>query len=691
MVGGSNVSQAASPRSESYGPGVLQMVVDNVLSGSPASVNTKFAPPRNDMSMRFVEGRSDFSSRCNDDKRSESNGLGLPLSYAVPVFNQTSDGHVGTPDFQIAPYLVQGGHVIGGTAAVPGLQSTNSATSGYNYGSWSTVYPSTNQHSIATPSNIENSQNGMSRADTTPIPSNVFSSSPPYYQNPMLSMTNSMAALSFGGTHTQSGSNTTRSEQSYSGMGSSSGFPALAQPPQLMYMQFNQSSTQGAAPSLGSSPNFFGSAIPSMPGTHIGPGMGVQGFNNSRVPLFNAPTPSPNPGHFGGAHNRRRTEENSGRQPNRSHLLDDFRNNRTPQLQITDILSHVVEFAKDQHGSRFIQQKLERASVKEKQLLFEEVLANAHALMVDVFGNYVVQKFFEFGTPEQKFALGRALKGDVMNLALQMYGCRVIQKALESIDETIQLEILRELESQVLKCVKDQNGNHVVQKVIEKVKPERLQFIIDTFMKNGPDTIMHLSMHPYGCRVIQRVLEHCTEEQKRPVLEALHTNVRSLVLDQYGNYVIQHVIEHGSEQDRDRIVQEIAGNVLRYAQHKFASNVIEKCLICAGPQHKTLLINEVCGDPDDPSPPILLMMKDQFANYVVQKMLDTADPVYRKKMMYAIKPHIPTLRKFSYGKHIITKLEKYFQKQNNNHPQHHQQLQFELGGMQNPNVNHSLL
>ncbi|RCN32789.1 hypothetical protein ANCCAN_21390 [Ancylostoma caninum] len=641
--------------------------------------------------MRFIEGRSDFTSRCNDDKRSEANGLGLPLSYAVPVFNQTTEGHVGTPDFQITPYLVQGGHVIGGTAPMPPLQSTTSATSGYGYGSWSTVHPGTNQHALSTPSNIENSQNGMSRADTSQLTPSAFFSSPPYYQNPMLNMTNSMAALSFGGPQAQPGSNTNRSEQSYSGMGSSSGFPTLAQPPQLMYMQFNQPPSQGAAPSLGSSPNFFGSAMPPMPGAHLGPGIGVQGFNNSRVPLFHAPTPSPNPGHFGGVHNRRRAEDNSGRQPNRSHLLDDFRNNRTPQLQITDILSHVVEFAKDQHGSRFIQQKLERASAKEKQLLFEEVLANAHALMVDVFGNYVVQKFFEFGTPEQKVALGRALKGDVMNLALQMYGCRVIQKALESIDESIQLEILRELESQVLKCVKDQNGNHVVQKVIEKVKPERLQFIIDTFMKNGPDTIMQLSMHPYGCRVIQRVLEHCTEEQKRPVLEALHANVRSLVLDQYGNYVIQHVIEHGSEQDRDRIVQEIAGNVLRYAQHKFASNVIEKCLICAGPQHKTLLINEVCGDPDDPSPPILLMMKDQFANYVVQKMLDTADPVYRKKMMYAIKPHIPTLRKFSYGKHIITKLEKYFQKQNNNHTQHHQQLQFELGGMQNPNVNHSLL
>ncbi|KJH41081.1 RNA binding repeat protein, Pumilio-family [Dictyocaulus viviparus] len=382
---------------------------------------------------------------------------------------------------------------------------------------------------------------------------------------------------------------------------------------------------------------------------------------------------------------------------NRSHILEDFRNNRAPPLQIADILCHVVEFAKDQHGSRFIQQKLERASDKEKQLLFEEVLAKAHVLMVDVFGNYVIQKFFEFGTPEQRAALGRSLKGNVMNLALQMYGCRVIQKAMETIDESLQLEILREMEGHILKCVKDQNGNHVVQKVIEKVKPERLQFIINTFTKNGSDTITQLSTHPYGCRVIQRVLEYCSEEQKRPVLEALHTSMNTLIVDQYGNYVVQHVLEHGTNQDRDRIVQEVrlfdlflalkvAGNVLRYAQHKFASNVIEKCLICAGGHHKTLLIDEVCGALNDTQPPILLMMKDQYANYVVQKMLDIADPVYRRKMMYAIKPHIPVLRKYSYGKHIITKLEKYFQKQQCTHAQH-QYSQYDLPEMEVTNVN----
>lgn len=88
-------------------------------------------------------------------------------------------------------------------------------------------------------------------------------------------------------------------------------------------------------------------------------------------------------------------------------LLHCGRNNRYPSLQLRDLTNHIVEFSQDQHGSRFIQQKLERASTPEKQLVFSEILAAAYSLMTDVFGNYVIQKFFEFGTPEQKSTLAQ--------------------------------------------------------------------------------------------------------------------------------------------------------------------------------------------------------------------------------------------------------------------------------------------
>lgn len=54
------------------------------------------------------------------------------------------------------------------------------------------------------------------------------------------------------------------------------------------------------------------------------------------------------------------------------------------------------------------------------------------------------------------------------------------------------------------------------------------------------------------------------------------------------------------------------------------------------------------------------MMKDQYANYVVQKMIDVAEPTQRKTLMHKIRPHMNSLRKYTYGKHIIAKLEKFF-------------------------------
>merc|ERR1712063_190573 len=151
----------------------------------------------------------------------------------------------------------------------------------------------------------------------------------------------------------------------------------------------------------------------------------------------------------------------------RSSLLEEFRSNKNNRkFELGDIVGHMVEFSGDQHGSRFIQQKLETASAVEKQMVFEEILPRALQLMVDVFGNYVIQKFFEYGSCDQIRELSRLLEGHVLSLSLQMYGCRVVQKMLQAIDQIDgpQVEVLiQEIKGNVLKCVKDQNGNHVIQ------------------------------------------------------------------------------------------------------------------------------------------------------------------------------------------------------------------------------------
>jgi hypothetical protein len=139
----------------------------------------------------------------------------------------------------------------------------------------------------------------------------------------------------------------------------------------------------------------------------------------------------------------------AGFNPGRDPLVDEFRSTfgKSRPWGLRDVQGHVVAFCQDQHGSRFIQQRLEVCNDAEKQLVFEEILPVANPLMIDVFGNYVLQKLFEYGTPEQCEALALLVTGQAVDLSMQMYGCRVVQKAMEYANTQRLLTLVSEFES----------------------------------------------------------------------------------------------------------------------------------------------------------------------------------------------------------------------------------------------------
>jgi len=323
---------------------------------------------------------------------------------------------------------------------------------------------------------------------------------------------------------------------------------------------------------------------------------------------------------------------------------------RTFKLQ--DMISQgmVADLATDQNGSRFIQQQLESASLQEKQSVFEQILPEALRLCTDVFGNYVVQKFFEHGSVEQKHALAREIQYSVLPLSLQMYGCRVVQKILESVSGELQTVLIQELDGHVLECVKDQNANHVIQKCIEQVSSSH-KMIQKSFYRRVYD----LSTHPYGCRVIQRMLEHWSRELKTPLLDELMTFTEELARDQYGNYVLQHVLQH-TRTYSIFIIQAVADNMLPFSKHKFASNVVERCFCTAAEAQRDILLDAVIGNQN--SSPLVSMVRDQYGNYVIQKMLETLSYGQRNRLIVKIKEYVPNIRKIAFGKHIVLKIEK---------------------------------
>ncbi|KAJ1623898.1 armadillo-type protein [Pavlovales sp. CCMP2436] len=206
-----------------------------------------------------------------------------------------------------------------------------------------------------------------------------------------------------------------------------------------------------------------------------------------------------------------------------------------------------------QHGSRGIQQRLEVASPEERVAAFDEILPHVVRLMLDVFGNYVVQKVAPL--PHK-------------------------------------LRLVDELSTCVIKCVRDQNGNHVIQKVIECVPANFTIPILGAFEGHA----LSLAAHSYGCRVMQRVMEHASDAQKATLLKELLPHCGSLCCDQYGNYVMQHVVQLCPPEPRALVTACVVQRALEYSMHKFASNVVEKCLQYSAPEQREALIQKLLGE-----------------------------------------------------------------------------------------------
>ncbi|KAL3642827.1 hypothetical protein CASFOL_013642 [Castilleja foliolosa] len=315
--------------------------------------------------------------------------------------------------------------------------------------------------------------------------------------------------------------------------------------------------------------------------------------------------------------NKSNGQSQTWRDTNLQSFLEELKSGKGQRLELSDVAGYIVEFSVDQHGSRFIQQKLETCSAEEKEAIFKEVVPQASKLIADVFGNYVVQK------------------------------------ALDVIDLEQKTRLVRELDEHVLRCVRDQNGNHVIQKCIESIPTDNIHFIISSFRGQ----VATLSMHPYGCRVIQRFLEHCHDDiQTQFIVDEILDSVCMLAQDQYGNYVTQHVLERCKPHERSRIIEKLAGSIVQLSQHKFASNVIEKCIKYSDSTSREMLIKEIIGDGDK-NDNLLIMMKDQYANYVIQRILEKCSSEHREVLLGQIRNHLTALKKYTYGKHIVTRFE----------------------------------
>jgi len=328
---------------------------------------------------------------------------------------------------------------------------------------------------------------------------------------------------------------------------------------------------------------------------------------------------------------------------------------KTKSLRSANESGYLRDIITCSEGSRLIQKLMESATTEEKANTFDILSPHILEFSKDQFGNYVVQKFFDFGNEEHKPYILHRLLGHVMSLSLNPFGCRVIQKAIEyaSRSPDILSMLIREVQecNGISRLIYDPNGNHVIQRFIEKSPSHVINLIIDACQGN----IAQLAQNVYGCRIVQKLLQHAPAQQRPPLVRKIIDRTVVLAYNSFGNYVIQFLLENDQD-SRKEIVALIYKDFLKLSTNKYGSNVVEKCIIHSDEVDRELFCNFLLRK--SPKSPLIDMMKNEFGNYVVQKLIDFANVSQLYRIYDFMNSLDMRMSSFPFGKYIQSHIDK---------------------------------
>jgi len=246
------------------------------------------------------------------------------------------------------------------------------------------------------------------------------------------------------------------------------------------------------------------------------------------------------------------------------------------------------------------------------------------------------------------------LAGQVWELAKEANGSRQVQEAIDNAsNDDERAAIACQLHGHVWQALECRNANHVLQKMISSMRPQAVQFVIDEIMSHGPGSGAHVARHIFGCRVIERLLEHCNLEQVRALVEDVLDFGPQLCTDQYGNFVVQHVLEFGRDDHKQRMSRIIAAQIAVMKKDYHDCAVVSAALTHSAQNDKILVARAVLGRRGF----LVSMARQRHGHDAVMGMLNLFNTREKAEAERQLRIDIRQLQKSRYGRVMAKHLD----------------------------------
>lgn len=239
------------------------------------------------------------------------------------------------------------------------------------------------------------------------------------------------------------------------------------------------------------------------------------------------------------------------------------------------------------------------------------------------------------------------LGGRVWELSRDSKGSRQVQEAIDNAsNDDERAAIAHQLAGHVWQALECRNANYVLQKLITSLRPQASQFVIDEILQRGPGSGAYVARHQFGCRVVERLLEHCTPEQVSPLVEDLLDFGSQLCTDSFGNFVVQHVLEFGSDDHKHRMSCIVAEQIASIPGNYHGCSVVSAALTHSLADDKILVARSVLGRRGF----LVCMARQRHGHDAVMGLLNLVNTRERAEAERQLHASLGQLQKSRYGR-----------------------------------------
>jgi len=188
-----------------------------------------------------------------------------------------------------------------------------------------------------------------------------------------------------------------------------------------------------------------------------------------------------------------------------------------------------------------------------------------------------------------------SLQGQVCALSVDQHGCRLVQRVLAAVDDRGKETIANELKGHVKEVLESPHANHVLQACIQDMRPPRMRFVIVELNHWGRPPA--LARHRYGCRILERLIEHFDPYELEYIVAEILKESFELIKHVYGNFVMQHILEHGLREQRQQIINALLLDLNGAALDQHACSVLDKALSYGNLDDQRKLARALLSEP----------------------------------------------------------------------------------------------